>query len=142
MSNCDFVTFQCGILGQAWYLIVLIPDLWRLSYFDTEVIVETNVVVFLLKTIVSFNSGNIKTENLSNYYKTIKPISGSFLNAEMQSHNTFKENNPKRLPILTILMRFDSVYSKTAFHTDLQISLRFKVLQTNGTLLNRNLTRT
>ena len=33
MSNCDFVTFQCGILGKVWYLIVLIPDLCRLSYF-------------------------------------------------------------------------------------------------------------
>ena len=34
MSNCDFVTFSCGILGQVWYLIVSIPDLCRLSYFD------------------------------------------------------------------------------------------------------------
>ena len=25
MSNCDFVTFPCDILGQVWYLIVLIP---------------------------------------------------------------------------------------------------------------------
>ena len=33
MSRCDFVTFPCGILGQMWYLIVLIPDLCRLSYF-------------------------------------------------------------------------------------------------------------
>ena len=33
MSNCDFVSFPCGILGQVWYLIVLIPDLCRLSYF-------------------------------------------------------------------------------------------------------------
>ena len=33
MSNCDFVTFPCGILGQVRYLIVLIPDLCRLSYF-------------------------------------------------------------------------------------------------------------
>ena len=33
MSNCDFVTFPCGILGQVWYSIVLIPDLCRLSYF-------------------------------------------------------------------------------------------------------------
>ena len=33
MSNCDFVTFQCGILGQVWYLIVPIPDLCCLSYF-------------------------------------------------------------------------------------------------------------
>ena len=33
MPNCDFVTFPCDILGQVWYLIVLIPDLFRLSNF-------------------------------------------------------------------------------------------------------------
>ena len=32
-SNCVFVIFLCGILGQVWYLIVLIPDLCPLSYF-------------------------------------------------------------------------------------------------------------
>ena len=31
MSNCDFVTFPYGILGQLWYLIALISDLRRLS---------------------------------------------------------------------------------------------------------------
>ena len=31
MFNCVFVTFPCGILGQVWYLIVLIPDLCHLS---------------------------------------------------------------------------------------------------------------
>ena len=31
--NCDFVTFPFGILGQAWYLIVSIPDLCTLTYF-------------------------------------------------------------------------------------------------------------
>ena len=36
MSNCDFVIFPCGILGQVWYLIVLIPDLCQLSYFYYE----------------------------------------------------------------------------------------------------------
>ena len=30
---CIFVTFQCGILGQMWYLIESFPDLSRLSYF-------------------------------------------------------------------------------------------------------------
>ena len=29
---CVFVTFQCGILGQMWYLIVLFPDLCRLPF--------------------------------------------------------------------------------------------------------------
>ena len=33
MSNCDFVSFPCGILGQVWCLIVLIHDLCHLSYF-------------------------------------------------------------------------------------------------------------
>ena len=33
MLSCVFVTFPCGILGQVWYLIVLIPDLCHLSYF-------------------------------------------------------------------------------------------------------------
>ena len=30
---CDFITFPFGVLGQVWYLIVLIPDLCCLSYF-------------------------------------------------------------------------------------------------------------
>ena len=34
MSNCVFVTFPCGILGQVWYLVVSIPDLCPLSYFS------------------------------------------------------------------------------------------------------------
>ena len=33
MFKCVFVTFPCGILGQVWYLIVLIPDLCHLSFF-------------------------------------------------------------------------------------------------------------
>ena len=33
MFNLVFVTFQCGILGQVWYLIVSIPKLCHLSYF-------------------------------------------------------------------------------------------------------------
>ena len=34
MFNCVFVTFPCSILGQMWYLIVSLPDLCQLSYFD------------------------------------------------------------------------------------------------------------
>ena len=33
MLNCVFVTFPFGILGQVWYLVVLIPDLCCLSYY-------------------------------------------------------------------------------------------------------------
>ena len=35
MLSCVFVTFTCGVLGQVWYLIVSIPDLCRLPYFDS-----------------------------------------------------------------------------------------------------------
>ena len=31
MFYCVFVTFQCGVFGQAWNLIVSIPDLCLLS---------------------------------------------------------------------------------------------------------------
>ena len=34
MFSCVFVTFPCGVLGQVWYLIVSIPDICLLPYFD------------------------------------------------------------------------------------------------------------
>ena len=36
MFNCVFVTFPCGIMGQVWYLIVLIADRCRLSYIKSD----------------------------------------------------------------------------------------------------------
>ena len=36
MSNCDFDTFPCGILGQVWYLIALIHDNCHLLFFDVN----------------------------------------------------------------------------------------------------------
>ena len=35
MFNRVFVTFPCGTLGQVGYLIVSIPDLCHLSYFNS-----------------------------------------------------------------------------------------------------------
>ena len=41
---CDiflcFITFPYGVLGQVWYLIVLIPDLCPLSYFYIQLSFE------------------------------------------------------------------------------------------------------
>ena len=37
MFNCVFVTFPCAILGQVWYFIVPLPDLFQLSYFNQYV---------------------------------------------------------------------------------------------------------
>ena len=36
MFPCVFVTFPCGVLGQVWYLIVSIPDLYLPTYFDRK----------------------------------------------------------------------------------------------------------
>ena len=30
---CVFVTLPCGVLGQVWYLIVLIPNICLIPYF-------------------------------------------------------------------------------------------------------------
>ena len=52
MSNCYFVTFPCGILGQVWYLIVLIPDLCRLSYFKRQFLKEFDINIIKYQIIV------------------------------------------------------------------------------------------
>ena len=48
MFNCVFVTFQRGFLCQVWYLIVLIPDLCRLSYFYNLGQTNKKVIFFFL----------------------------------------------------------------------------------------------
>ena len=55
-----FVTFPCGILGQVWFLIVPIPDLCRLSYFEiTNIILNLKVItkcsVFIFSTIIAYD---------------------------------------------------------------------------------------
>ena len=42
--------FPIGILGQVWYLIVSIPDLCTLTYFDYEWINNQNLSCFVLLT--------------------------------------------------------------------------------------------
>ena len=41
MFNCVFVTFPCGILGQVWYVTVLIPDLCCHRYFKVADTLES-----------------------------------------------------------------------------------------------------
>ena len=45
MFNCAFASFSCGILGQVRYLILSIPNLCRLSYFQSfiDVIIPLRV---------------------------------------------------------------------------------------------------
>ena len=50
MFPCDFVIFPCGVLGQAWYmyLIVSMPDLCLLHYFNAIRTKQTELVIYLL----------------------------------------------------------------------------------------------
>ena len=47
---CDvklcFCPFPIGILSQVWYLIVLIPYLCCLSYFETLLVVSLDMIYF------------------------------------------------------------------------------------------------
>ena len=43
MFNRVFVTFQCNILSQVWYLILSIPDLCQLSYFNYYLTADANM---------------------------------------------------------------------------------------------------
>ena len=36
MFSCVVVTFPCGVLGQVWYLILSIPDIYLLPYFHVK----------------------------------------------------------------------------------------------------------
>ena len=68
--NFVFVTFQCDILGQVWCLIVSIPDLCHLFYFDTACHCW-NKGYLMLETLISFNSGKIKMDKVSKNAKFV-----------------------------------------------------------------------
>ena len=46
--SCVFVTFPCGVLGQVWYLIVSIPDLYLLIYFKKYLQLLVEVIVMTI----------------------------------------------------------------------------------------------
>ena len=50
MFSCVFVTFHDGVSGQVWYLIVSIPDLCLLLYFQTYSSLASGVLCRLLIT--------------------------------------------------------------------------------------------
>ena len=45
MFSCVFVTFSYGVWGQVWYLIVSIPDICLLPYFDNIASVTTITII-------------------------------------------------------------------------------------------------
>ena len=54
---CDFVTFPFGILGKVWYLIVSIPDLCCLTYFETWTNYIEEIYIEHMK---SFDENNLR----------------------------------------------------------------------------------
>ena len=66
MFSCVFVTFPYDVLGQVWYLIVLIPDLCLLPYFFFDQ--NGWLVLFGLMINVPVNScGNVRTVSSPNH---------------------------------------------------------------------------
>ena len=67
MSKSDFVvTFPCGILGQVWYLIVLIPKLCRFLTF----VINSGEIVNKLKS-KGFLASSVPTNDFSTLYTTL-----------------------------------------------------------------------
>ena len=59
-----FVTFYFGILGQLWYLIVSIPDLCHLSYFDHAKVFD----LLCIFAVVFYGIGNLCKRHQRNVY--------------------------------------------------------------------------
>ena len=55
MFYCVFVTFPYGSLGQVWCLIVSIPDLCILSYFD-YILLKTIFLQIICHFVICNNS--------------------------------------------------------------------------------------
>ena len=66
MLNSVFVTFLCGILGQVWYLIVSIPDLFPfITYYQAICIVQYHFMILLESIAVRQRSNCIQFIHIS-----------------------------------------------------------------------------
>ena len=54
VSYCEFVTFPLVVLGQVWYLIVSIPDLCTLTYYEIYMTENLNLRHFIFMPISIF----------------------------------------------------------------------------------------
>ena len=53
MFYCVCATFSCGVLGQGWYMLVSIPDLWPLIYFGLHRQLSISSVSRLIEVVTS-----------------------------------------------------------------------------------------
>ena len=54
MIYCVFVTYPRGVLDQAWYLIVLIPDLCIITYFKSNMYLDSRYLEILNSCILVY----------------------------------------------------------------------------------------
>ena len=93
---CIFVTFPCGILSVVWYLIVSLPDLCRLSYFnskkDQKLVSKTNYHLMQVKSIAECSKGSILQffQPLLSYQLSIRPLFCLFLSGRFTLSNKTK----------------------------------------------------
>ena len=66
--------FPIGILGQVWYLIVLIPDLCTLTYFDVRILYDSLIYRRYIKKVITLRQTS-KCVHITNHQWT----SGIFL---------------------------------------------------------------
>ena len=86
ISECDFVTFPGGTLGQVWFLIVFIPDLCRLSYFYptfTPTKESQNSISKTLSSDISDKCHNDHYRGFSEDMSAIKCCRFTIINADM-----------------------------------------------------------
>ena len=67
VSNCEFITFPIGILGQVWYLIVSIPDFCTLTYFFKNKTFSLSDIKLLLQYVSLQESLSYQYYNSSKY---------------------------------------------------------------------------
>ena len=81
MFTCWVLAHVCGILGQVWYLIVLIPDRCILSYFNLDLWVKVS-----------------KGAKIWNRYNQVphltQDINGKVTNTQLDSTNESPEVSP------------------------------------------------
>ena len=107
-SNYDFVTVPYGTLGQVWYLIVLIPDLCRLSYFYDVLSDDKQAII-----IDSFNttSGYLDDNlNINNIY--FDNMVSQIFSAELQVNKANTTDTEASFLDLHLTISIDTVSTK------------------------------
>ena len=67
-----FATFPCGVLGQVWFLIVSIPDLCLLTYFNDHINDISCIFSWIKNTHFRNRGSNMSAHVLSNLLNELR----------------------------------------------------------------------